>query len=155
MAERSAAQKAATRRMIAANKARMRGGSGRRSPRPRAPSIHHSRRGSVHTTRVAKTAGAVAIAWGLTYPWTPSESTTRWGTVSSLTQKDVTGAISNLKESIPLIGKDTGHQTNRYAVGAGIATVVASEVVKKNFPGVQRALHKIALKFGRSKLALN
>ncbi|MHB8564881.1 MAG: hypothetical protein ACYDDA_13295 [Acidiferrobacteraceae bacterium] len=111
---RSPAQKAATRRMLAAN----RRGGGRRS---RGVSPGPRRRGRKNTVIHASGVGGVAFAAGETVVPNQSGDTA----VKALLRKDYSGALYGLKQQLPVVGKDPFWAQGRSVTTAGAALILA------------------------------
>lgn len=138
---RTAAQKAATRRMIAANRARRNGRRSVRSTRG-VGGAGFRRKMATHTYGGAEAAGAGVAGYGLVGQ-KPSAGGT--SVVGFLKQGDASSALYQLKESVPFLGKDSAMTTNRATVGTGVAVAVGAKVARHFFP----FLHRWKVKVGR------
>lgn len=96
----------------------------------------------MHTYGGVETASAGLSAYSLTLQKPNSGATSTLGLLKS---GDTSGALYQLKESIPFIGKDPAMATNRGTFTAGAIGFAGGRIARKIVP----ALHRIKIKVGR------
>lgn len=119
-----------------------------------------SRRGGVKTEHLMEIPSKALIADGMldgqggpNFPRSGGVSP-----VSSALNGDFKGAVYNLKQNIPLIGKDPAHANNRATVGVGVVASPKTWRMASKIPvvgGIVRGIRRtLTIKDGRKRVAL-
>ena len=129
MPERTPAQKAATRRMIAANRARLRGRGGRRGAAGYARGypverVHH--RAKQHRVSLTEEGGEVLAGWGVFFQNAPGRQTP-YGAARS---GQISNAVFNATQAIPVYGTDPSNAPARATVATGMLALAAGRFVE-------------------------